>query len=123
MVFRSIGYHLTSHRNVSSSEGETRVQVRGGYNPDTIHWRAGVPIRIVFHRDESAPCSEQVVFPAFGKSATLPQGEDVAVHLLPEEPGEYEFTCAMGMLRGRLIVSPAITGPATRALTDGPERL
>ena len=80
------------------------VRVRGGYEPDTIRAEAGVPLRLVFRREESSPCSEQVVFPAFGKSATLPQGERVTVELLPTEPGEYEFTCAMGMLYGRLIV-------------------
>ena len=89
---------------------EIRVRVRGGYVPDTIRAEAGVPLRIVFCREESAPCSEQVVFPAFGKSATLPPGEQVAVDLLPEEPGEYEFTCAMGMLRGTLVIVPS--GPA-----------
>ncbi len=31
-------------------------------------------------------------------------GEIVAVELLPKEPGEYEFACAMGMFRGRLVV-------------------
>ena len=47
-----------------------------------------------------------MVFPDFGKSVTLPTGERVAVGLLPEEPGEYEFTCAMGILRGTLVVVP-----------------
>ena len=83
---------------------EVRVRVLGGYVPDTIRAEAGVPLRIVFRRDESPACSEQVVFPDFGKSATLPPGEQVPVELLPQEPGEYEFTCAMGMLRGRLII-------------------
>ena len=83
---------------------EVGVRVRGGYQPDTIWSEAGVPLRIVFRREESSPCSEQVVFPAFGKSAMLPQGEQVAVELLPQEPGEYEFTCAMGMLHGHLVV-------------------
>ena len=85
---------------------EVRVRVLGGYMPDTIRAEAGVPLRIVFRREESAACSEQVVFPAFGKSATLPAGEKVAVDLLPEEPGEYEFTCAMNMLHGKLVVRP-----------------
>lgn len=84
---------------------EVRVRVRGGYEPDTIRAEAGVPLRIVFRREETAACSERVVFPAFGKSATLPRDRDVAVELLPEEAGEYEFTCGMGMLRGRLTVS------------------
>ena len=85
---------------------EVSVRVRGGYQPDTIRAEAGVPLRLVFRREESSPCSEQVVFPALGKSAMLPQGERVAVELLPEEPGEYEFTCAMGMLHGTLVVTP-----------------
>jgi plastocyanin domain-containing protein len=84
---------------------EVRVRVRGGYVPDTIRAEVGVPLRIVFRREESSACSELVVFPAFGKSASLPQGEPVAVDLLPSAPGEYEFTCAMGMLRGKILVS------------------
>ena len=86
---------------------EVRVLVSGGYRPDTIVARVGRPLRIVFRREETAACSERVVFPAFGKSAMLPAYEDVAVELLPEQPGEYEFTCQMGMLRGRLIVTAA----------------
>jgi|BarGraNGADG00212_1021973.scaffolds.fasta_scaffold00901_7 plastocyanin domain-containing protein len=85
---------------------EVRVRVAGGYHPDTVRAAAGVPLRIVFRREESSACSEQVVFPAFGKCATLPQGEDVAVDLTPEEPGIYEFTCAMNMLHGALVISP-----------------
>lgn len=46
-----------------------------------------------------------MIFPDFGKNAMLPPYEDVTVELLPEQPGEYEFTCQLGMLRGRLIVT------------------
>ena len=45
-----------------------------------------------------------VLFGDFGKSAKLPTGETVRVELLPEQPGEYEFACQMGMLRGKLVV-------------------
>ena len=82
-----------------------RVRVKGGYQPSVVHARAGEPLRIVFTREETASCSEHVVFPAFGKSAMLPAFEDVALDLLPERAGEYEFTCQMGMLRGRLVVA------------------
>lgn len=84
---------------------EVRVLVRGGYQPATIFARAGRPLRIVFRREENAFCSERVIFPAFGKSAMLPPHEDITVELLPERPGEYEFTCQLGMLHGTLIVS------------------
>jgi plastocyanin domain-containing protein len=45
-----------------------------------------------------------VILGEFGKSAKLPTGETVAVEFLPDKPGEYEFTCQMGMFRGKLIV-------------------
>lgn len=64
----------------------------------------GQAVRFNFRREEMAACSEMVVFNDFGKSAQLPTGETVAVEFLPEKPGEYEFICQMGMIRGKLIV-------------------
>lgn len=81
-----------------------RVRVRGGYEPSVLRARVGEPLRVVFTREETASCSEHVVFPAFGKSAMLPPFEDVALVLVPERAGEYEFTCQLGVLRGRLVV-------------------
>ena len=83
---------------------EQMVLVKGGYTPDVIVVEAGKPVRLNFVRQESAACSEMVVFPGFGKSASLPEGETVPVEFLPKEPGEYEFACQMGMFRGKLIV-------------------
>ena len=88
----------------SSGYQEAMVLVKGGYTPDVIIVRHGRPVRLNFRREESSACSEMVVFGDFGKSAKLPTGETVAVELLPEKPGEYEFTCQMGMLRGKLVV-------------------
>ncbi len=82
----------------------TLIRVRGGYHPDTVYGRAGELLRLVFRREETAPCSERVVFPDFGKSAMLPAHQDVTIELRPEQAGVYDFTCEMGMLRGRLIV-------------------
>lgn len=86
------------------ADGGTLVRVRGGYSPDVVYARAGETIRVTFLREETASCSERVVFPAFGKSAMLPTGTPVVVELPPSARGTYEFTCAMNMLRGRLIV-------------------
>ncbi len=88
----------------SSGYQEAMVLVKGGYAPDTVVVRAGKPVRLSFRREESSPCSEMVVFGDLGKSAKLPEGELVPVELMPREPGVYEFTCQMGMLRGRLVV-------------------
>jgi plastocyanin domain-containing protein len=89
---------------VSDGYQEQMVLVKGGYTPDTIRVTAGRPVRLLFRRDETSVCSEQVVIPDFGRSADLPTGATVPVEFLPGEPGEYEFTCQMGMLRGRIMV-------------------
>ena len=83
---------------------EQMVLVKGGYTPDVIVVERGKPVRLNFVRQESASCSEMVLLPAFNKSATLPEGQTVAVEFLPTEPGEYEFACQMGMFRGKIIV-------------------
>ncbi len=104
------GPRKEGYRTAVASSGyqEAMVLVKGGYSPDTIVVRAGKPVRLTFRREEASPCSEMVVFGDFGKSATLPEGESVPVELLPKDPGSYEFTCQMGMLRGRLVVEPAL---------------
>ena len=83
---------------------EVAVTVKGGYTPDVIVVQAGRPVRLRFTRQESASCSEMVLFPDFNRSAKLPEGEAVAVEFTPDKPGEYGFQCQMGMLRGKLIV-------------------
>ncbi len=86
------------------AEAALSVRVRGGYAPDVLYAPAGVPLRIGFLREESAPGSERVVFPEFGKSAMLPRGELVTVELPAAQPGRYEFTCALNVLHGTLVV-------------------
>ncbi len=88
----------------SSGYQEAMVLVKGGYTPDIIVVQHGKPVRINFRREETAACSEMVVFSDFGKSAKLPEGQVVPIEFIPDKPGEYEFTCHMGMLRGKLIV-------------------
>ena len=82
---------------------EVAVTVKGGYTPDIIVVKAGQPVRLRFTRQESAACSEMVLFPDLHKSAELPEGEEVTVEFTPDQPGEYGFQCQMGMLRGKLI--------------------
>ncbi len=88
----------------SSGYQEALVLVKGGYTPDVIVVERGKPVRLNFLREESASCSEMVVLADFSKSAQLPEGQTVPIEFLPDRTGEYEFTCQMGMFRGRLIV-------------------
>jgi plastocyanin domain-containing protein len=83
---------------------EVPINVKGGYDPDVIVVKRGKPVRLLFNRQESALCSEMVIFDKIDKSAKLPEGETVAIEFTPDEAGEIPFQCQMGMLRGKVIV-------------------
>lgn len=83
---------------------EVKVNVRGGYDPDVIVVKQGKPVRLHFNRQESAMCSEMVIFDKIDLSAKLPEGETVTIEFTPQNKGEIPFQCQMGMLRGKVVV-------------------
>jgi plastocyanin domain-containing protein len=102
-------YFFGERERVSAKAGEGGVQeinitVKGGYSPDVVVVREGVPVRLNFYRDETASCSEQVVFGDFGIARDLPAFKNTPVEFTPNEKGEFTWTCGMNMLRGKLVV-------------------
>jgi len=97
---------------------EVRVTVKGGYTPDTIVVQAGQPVRLQFYRDETADCSERVVFEELGIDQPLPAFQTTAIEFTPDKPGEYAFRCGMNMLKGLLVVEP----PGERRAAPSPHK-
>jgi len=89
--------------STDAGPAEVRIVVRGGYEPATVRVPAGKPVRLVFDRQETSPCSEEVVFPAFGIRKFLPPERPTVVEITPPAPGRYEFTCGMSMLHGAVV--------------------
>lgn len=83
---------------------EVVIKVKGGYDPDVIVVKKDKPVKLHFNRQESALCSEMVIFDKIDKSANLPEGETVTIEFTPGESGEIPFQCQMGMLKGKIIV-------------------
>ena len=86
---------------------QIKVTVKGGYSPDVIVVKEGQPVRFDFFRDETASCSEQVIFGDFGIARDLPAFKTTPIEFTPDKAGEFTFTCGMNMMRGKLIVEPA----------------
>jgi Cu+-exporting ATPase len=86
------------------------VTVKGGYRPEVIRVRQGVPVELTFDRQESGDCTSRVVFPDLRVSAALPAWQRTTVRLDPREAGEFGFACGMNMIHGTLIVEPAAGG-------------
>ena len=88
-----------------TDDGTPRVTiaVKGGYEPATVRVRAGMPVRLVFDRQETSGCSEEIVLPGFGIRRFLPAFQRTTIEVTPPKAGRYEFTCGMSMLRGTLV--------------------
>ena len=84
---------------------EIDITVKGGYSPDVIAVKKGVPVKLNFFRDETSSCSEQVVIGDLGIARDLPAYKTTAIEFTPDRTGEFPFTCGMNMLHGKLKVS------------------
>jgi P-type Cu+ transporter len=98
---------------------QVSVTVRGGYSPDVVRVRQGVPLRILFDRQESGECTSRVVFPDFAVNRPLPAYARTTVQLVPDRAGRFGFACGMNMVHGTLVVEPAAQGANVPAPSDG----
>ena len=122
MVAAGLGWWFFGPKKTTTSELEGGVQtvhvtVRGGYSPNRISARTGVPLRLVFDRQESGDCTSRVVFPDLGVSAELPAFAQTVVEIVPDAPGVYAFACGMNMNHGVLTVDDESVSATTRAAT------
>ena len=102
-------YFFGERERVVATEGEGGVQeikitVKGGYSPDLVVVKQGRPVRLAFYRDETAACSEEVIFGDFGIARALPAFTTTPIEFVPDKTGEFTFTCGMNMIRGKLVV-------------------
>ncbi|MFN2455369.1 MAG: cupredoxin domain-containing protein [Pyrinomonadaceae bacterium] len=109
LVALVLWYFFGERESVAASLGAEGVQqikitVKGGYSPDVIVVKEHVPVRLDFYRDETASCSEQVIFGDFGIARELPAFKTTSIEFTPDKAGEFTWTCGMNMLHGKLIV-------------------
>ncbi|WP_422662245.1 cupredoxin domain-containing protein [Mycobacterium marinum] len=83
-----------------------QVMIRGGYSPNVVQVRQGMPVEIEFDRQESGDCSSRVVFPDLHLSAALPAHQRTTVRFTPQQAGSFGFACSMNMISGTLVVAP-----------------
>jgi Cu+-exporting ATPase len=122
LAIAGLGWFFFAPRRAAATQMAGGVQrvtvtVKGGYSPDVIQVRQGVPLEITFDRQESGECTNRVVFPELGINAGLPANARTTVVVAPDRPGTYEFACGMNMIHGTLVVEPAdiMAGDADRS--------
>ncbi len=102
------GPKKTGKASIKSGVQEINILVKGGYNPSIIQIDPQLPTKLIFDRQEASDCSARVIFPDLGISRTLASFGITEIEIPPLEEGEYEFACAMNMLKGKLIVAKTV---------------
>ena len=116
---QALGRRGTTTRTGPDGFQEVNVVISGRYRPDRLVVQQGRPVRITFLRLEEDPCSEWVIFSAFGLEMPLPPFRKVTLSFIPDRPGEFLFTCRMGIYRGKLVVLPSRPKPASVERASG----
>ncbi len=109
LIVGVIWYFFGTRARVAAELTESGVQeiaitVKGGYSPDVIVVKHGIPVKLDFYRDETSSCSETVILGDFGIARDLPAFRTTSIEFTPDKTGEFDFTCGMNMLHGKLVV-------------------
>ncbi|MCT0161845.1 cupredoxin domain-containing protein [Lactiplantibacillus pentosus] len=80
------------------------VEVNGGYSPEQVVLKQGVPAVLNFTRKDASSCLDHVVFSDFGINQELPQNQTQTVTIDTSKAGEYQWACGMDMFHGKVIV-------------------
>jgi hypothetical protein len=98
-------------RTGPTGEQIVEVIVDRGYRPDCIVARAGVPLRIVFHRRDADECLDRVVFSSPRIERRLARRATTTVVLPAQPSGEIRFTCGMGRYHGQISLRAGARSP------------
>lgn len=100
------GKRTTGEVEATMTDGEQQVDVtvNGGYTPNVVVLRQGVPAQVVFQRKDPSACFDEVMLPDFGIHETLPVNTPHPIEIDTSKPGEYSYACGMNMFHGKVIV-------------------
>ena len=89
---------------VNSTNQTVNIQVKGGYSPEKVVLKKGVPATLNFKRLDSSSCLDHVIFSDLGINQELPKGQVEQVKIDTSKAGEYDWGCSMNMFHGKVIV-------------------
>ncbi|MBU2258585.1 MAG: cupredoxin domain-containing protein, partial [Candidatus Omnitrophica bacterium] len=77
-----------------------------GYKPNYFKVKVGVPVRWEIADEGTSGCTNAIISRGlFADEIPLTPGQVSVKEFTPEKPGKYKFSCWMGMLNGRFIVT------------------
>ena len=92
---------------VKNGVQEIQLSVQGSsYMPSPIRVKKGIPVRLVADMSRIPGCSRSIVIPEFGIRKVLSASDNI-IEFTPDKSGTFDFSCSMGMYRGKIVVEEA----------------
>ena len=104
--FKNTSPKSNSAVSVINQEGLQVVKMAveySGYNPDVIKIKQGIPVRWEIDGKQLSGCNSQIIVPDLNIKKKLNSGLNV-IEFTPPNKGTLNFSCWMGMVRGKFIV-------------------
>ncbi|GHP13880.1 copper-binding protein [Lentilactobacillus fungorum] len=91
---------------MDQKEQNATIIVSGGYQPEVIKLKQGIPAKLSFKRVSEQGCLDVVHSKELGFEATLPFDVVKVVSVPTDKAGEFSFSCGMDMFFGKVEVEP-----------------
>lgn len=95
---------IRAGRSAKVVQSATVSLTDNGYQPASLKLKRGIPARVTFVRKIEETCGKEIAIPDYNIRRALPLDKPVTVEFTPDKAGEFNFTCGMGMLRGKVVV-------------------
>lgn len=106
IIWWFFGQHqmTTGQAQTNGNDQAATVVVKGGYSPETVVLKKGVPATVNFDLKDSTACLSHVVFDQLGVNEDLTKQPITQVKIPTDQAGEYNFACGMNMFHGKVVV-------------------
>lgn len=107
IIWWFFGKHETSSASATEVNGVQKIEilVDGGYKPEVVRLKAGMPAEITFLRKSRSSCFDEVLLPDFRQQAKLPVNQPVTLTVQPDKAGSFTYSCGMHMFFGKIEVT------------------
>lgn len=106
IVWWFFGKHEQSSEQaaVANDQQTATVIVQGGYSPEEVVLKKGIPATVNFDMKDSTACLSHVVFDKLGVNKDLTKQPVTSINIPTDKAGEYNFACGMDMFHGKVVV-------------------
>lgn len=109
LAIRGIDIDFLAKREVGQVVNTANAQIinmtidYSGYSPNSFKLKKGVPVKWIIDGTKASGCTNGIMSPDLNIRENIHSGENI-IEFTPEKAGTFNFSCFMGMVRGKFIV-------------------